>query len=100
MVGGSRSIPRRKTCRLGIIILALHNSVESPDIEFLMILKDIPKFENLNNISMNMYNIEDKQVLLLRLTNDKRDKHVNLLYLPDSHNGNIKHFAWIKNLFL
>ncbi|KYM84221.1 hypothetical protein ALC53_05458 [Atta colombica] len=28
----------------------------------------------------------------------KRDKHVNLLYLQDSRNDNITHFAWMKDL--
>ena len=68
------------------------------DIEF-PTFKDIPKFENLNNVSINVYSIEDKQFLPLRLTDDKRDKHVNL-YLQDSRNDNIRHFAWIKNLSL
>ena len=68
------------------------------DIEFPITFKDISKFENLNNISINVYGIENKQVLPLRLTSDKKDKHVNLLYMQDSHNDNIKHFAWIKNL--
>ncbi|KYN30380.1 hypothetical protein ALC56_15307 [Trachymyrmex septentrionalis] len=67
-------------------------------IEFLITFKDIYKFERLNAVSINVYGIENKQVLPLRLTSDKKDKHVNLLYMQDSHNDNIKHFAWIKNL--
>ena len=43
---------------------------------------------------VDVYGIENKQVLL-RLT-DKKKKHVNLLYLQDSHN--LGHFACIKNL--
>jgi len=49
-------------------------------------------------VSINVYGIENKQVLPLRLTDDKKEKHVNLLYLQDSHNDNIGHFACIKNL--
>ncbi|XP_011069295.1 PREDICTED: uncharacterized protein LOC105155092 [Acromyrmex echinatior] len=49
------------------------------DIEIPISFKDIPKFENLNNISINVYSIEDKQ-------------------LQDSRNDNIRHFAWTKNL--
>ncbi|XP_018346999.1 PREDICTED: uncharacterized protein LOC108751371 [Trachymyrmex septentrionalis] len=67
-------------------------------IEFPITFKDISKFENLNNISINVYSIENKQVLPLRLTSDKKDKHVNLLYMQDSCNDNITHFAWIKKL--
>ncbi|KYN14721.1 hypothetical protein ALC57_13064 [Trachymyrmex cornetzi] len=36
-------------------------------IEFPMILKDINKFEQLNDISINVYNIENKRVLPLRV---------------------------------
>ena len=68
------------------------------DIEFPITSKDIPKFKNLNNISINVYSIEDKQIVLLRLTDVKKDKHVNHLYL-DFCNDNIRHFAWIKSLF-
>ncbi|XP_011067903.1 PREDICTED: uncharacterized protein LOC105154238 [Acromyrmex echinatior] len=67
-------------------------------IEFPMTLKDIPKFERLNAVSINVYSIENRQVFPLWLTNDKKEKHVNLLYLQYSRNYNIRHFAWIKNL--
>ncbi|XP_018364701.1 PREDICTED: uncharacterized protein LOC108762267 [Trachymyrmex cornetzi] len=63
-----------------------------------MTLKAIPKFERLNAVSINVYGIENKQILPLRLTGDKKEKHVNLLYLQDPRNDSISHFAWIKNL--
>jgi len=71
------------------------------DIQFLMTLKDITKFERLNNVSINIYGIEEQKVLPIRLTDPiwltdtKREKHVNLLYVQDD---NEEHFAWIKNL--
>ncbi|XP_020298396.1 uncharacterized protein LOC109862692 [Pseudomyrmex gracilis] len=34
----------------------------------------------------------------LHLTSNKKDKHVNLLYVPDQRNGHVGHFAWIKHL--
>ncbi|XP_018367698.1 PREDICTED: uncharacterized protein LOC108764129, partial [Trachymyrmex cornetzi] len=68
------------------------------NIEFPMILKDIQKFEQLNDISINVYNIENKRVLPVRLTSDKKEKHINVLYLQDSRNDGVGHFAWIKNL--
>ncbi|XP_012062901.1 PREDICTED: uncharacterized protein LOC105626206 [Atta cephalotes] len=49
-------------------------------------------------VSINVYGIENKQVLPLRLIDDKKEKHVNLLYLQDSHNDNFGHFACTKNL--
>ncbi|KYN17767.1 hypothetical protein ALC57_09937, partial [Trachymyrmex cornetzi] len=67
-------------------------------IEFPVTLRDIPKFERLNTVSINVYGIENKQVLPLRLTSDKKEKHVNVLYLQDPRNDGVGHFAWIKNL--
>jgi len=61
------------------------------DIEFPMTLKDISKFERL---SINVYGIENRQVLPMRLIDDKKEKHINLLYLQDSHNDSIRYFAW------
>ncbi|KYQ56130.1 hypothetical protein ALC60_04953 [Trachymyrmex zeteki] len=52
---------------------------------FPMTLKDIQKFERLN-------------ALPLRLTSDKKEKHVNVLYLQDPRNDSLGHFALITNL--
>jgi len=68
------------------------------DIEFPMTLKNIGKFERLNNISINVYGIEEQKILPLRLTDNKREKHVNLLYVQDPRDDNIGHFILIKNL--
>ncbi|XP_011689997.1 PREDICTED: uncharacterized protein LOC105451328 [Wasmannia auropunctata] len=69
------------------------------DIDLPMTLNQIKKFENA--ISINVYAIETKNeqhtILPIRLTNQKMDKHVNLLYVEDE-NSNEGHFAWIKNL--
>ncbi|XP_018355119.1 PREDICTED: uncharacterized protein LOC108756057 [Trachymyrmex septentrionalis] len=67
-------------------------------IEFPITFKDILKFERLNAVSINVYGIENKQVLPLRLTSDRKDKHVNLLYMQDPRDDGVGHFAWIKNL--
>ncbi|XP_018314227.1 uncharacterized protein [Mycetomoellerius zeteki] len=67
-------------------------------IEFPMNLKDIQKFERLNAVSINVYGIENKQILPLRLTSDKKEKHVNVLYLQDPRDDSLGHFASIKNL--
>jgi len=63
-------------------------------------LNQIKKFQNLNDIFINVYPKEEqKEILSLQLPR-KRGKHVNLLYVQDSCNDNTKHFAWIKDLFL
>jgi len=45
-----------------------------------------------------MYGIENKQVLPLRLTSDKKEKHINVLYMQDPRDDGVGHFVWIKNL--
>jgi len=54
------------------------------DIKFPMTVNQIKKFELVNNISINVYGIESEG--LFRLTEQKRDKHVNLLYVEDDNN--------------
>ncbi|KYN02136.1 hypothetical protein ALC62_07057, partial [Cyphomyrmex costatus] len=63
------------------------------NIEFPMTLNQIKRFENLNDISVNVYCIEN-EILPLRLSDRKRSKHVNLLYVED----NVGHFVLIKDL--
>jgi len=63
------------------------------DIEFPMTLKNIGKFERLNNVSINIYGIEEQKILPIWLTDDKKEKHVNLLYMQDPRDDNVDHFA-------
>lgn len=66
-------------------------------------LSDIPKFEKNNDISINVYGIEPKKLQHnmydvigpLHSTNQKKDRHINLLYFED---GDRSHYCWIKNL--
>jgi len=94
-----RSVPGWKKYGTGIIVSSLHDcNLNLKDIVFPMILNKIKKFENLNDISVNVYCIEKQKelsILSIRLTDTKREKHVNLLYVQDDNEG---HFAWIKNL--
>jgi len=56
------------------------------DIKFPMTLNQIKKFENQNNISINVYCSEKKKelsILPIRITEKKMDKHVNLLYVQN-----------------
>ncbi|XP_018404835.1 PREDICTED: uncharacterized protein LOC108781382 [Cyphomyrmex costatus] len=63
-------------------------------IEFPMTLSQIKKFENLNDITINVYAIEEG-IVPIRLADQKRSKHVNLLYVEDDIAG---HFVLIKDL--
>ncbi|XP_077264211.1 uncharacterized protein LOC143898524 [Temnothorax americanus] len=82
-------------------------------IDFPIDMKKIRKFERQNDVSINVFTTrdeiekktkfgrgaDDNAIVPLRLTDDKRDRHVNLLYLRDTLRGvNRGHFAWIKNL--
>ncbi|KYN41468.1 hypothetical protein ALC56_04109 [Trachymyrmex septentrionalis] len=87
-----RNVNRESSCLHYTTVLNLAG------IEFPITFKDIPKFERLNAVSINVYGIENKQVLPLQLTSDRKDKHVNLLYMQDPRDDGIGHFAWIKNL--
>ncbi|XP_067211984.1 uncharacterized protein [Linepithema humile] len=64
-------------------------------IEFPMTLPQITKFEKLNAISVNVFTTEDSKIVPLRLADDKKEKHVNLLYVCKNNNA---HFVCIKNL--
>jgi len=69
------------------------------DIEFPMTMTQIKKFENQNNIFINVYCIDKKKelsILPIRLTEKKMDKHVNLLYVQND--DDMGHFARIKDL--
>ncbi|XP_070171330.1 uncharacterized protein [Polyergus mexicanus] len=75
-------------------------------VKFPMSLNRITRFERINDISINVYTIRDKKegkggcrVVPLRLTDDKKNRHINLLYFGDTtRRDNATHFAWIKNL--
>ncbi|XP_067210226.1 uncharacterized protein [Linepithema humile] len=64
-------------------------------IEFPMTLPQISKFEKLNTTTVNVFTIEGRSIIPLRLTDDKKEKHVNLLYVPGNNEA---HFVYIKDL--
>lgn len=66
-------------------------------INFPMSLNQIKKFEQLNNLSINVYGVEKDTTVPLRISNDKKERHINLLYIGKAEGG-IGHFTWIKNL--
>ena len=61
------------------------------DIEFPMKLKDIHKFENNNNINVNVFSYDDetRKVYTLRLSKTNNQEQVNL-FLYDEHYGVVK----------
>lgn len=74
------------------------NDLKFDGIHFPVQLKDISKFEKLNeNISINVYVCNNKKetVTTLRLTKNVKQNHIHLLLLT-SPNGEESHFCWIK----
>ncbi|KAK5637820.1 hypothetical protein RI129_000194 [Pyrocoelia pectoralis] len=84
-------------------------------IKFPIKLHDIKKFEQLNNLAINVYCIEKKRVMLLMPSSNTDRENVptiNLLLLQSNEGGGIAksggggggggntryHFAWIKNI--
>ena len=65
-------------------------------IQYPVDIKDIGKFENQNNITVNVHGCEDKKIFPLRITTltVARD-HVNLLYITA---GETSHYVLVKDL--
>ena len=57
-------------------------------------MKDVSKFENQNEISVNVFGHEKEKVYPLHLTKKRFMRHVNLLVISS---GNISHYCCIKN---
>ena len=64
------------------------NVLNFGDIKFPIALKDVKKLKRLNNISINVYGIEREEIISLRLSDDKKKKHANLLYIEDPRENN------------
>ncbi|XP_025073986.1 uncharacterized protein LOC112552598 [Pogonomyrmex barbatus] len=63
-----------------------------------MTLNQIKRFEHLNDISINVYGIKEKEILPIRLTDKKMEKHANILYVQNPRDDNAGHFEYIKDL--
>ena len=58
-------------------------------------IPDIEKFEKNNNIPINLFGCEKKEIFPLRISNEKEGKRVNILLIE--YEGN-RHFCLIKNM--
>lgn len=78
------------------------NKLNFDNVPFPVKLKDIDKVENNNNISINVFGLEYDEVSKkntvvgpLYFTKNRRENHINLLYVSNGMNG---HYCYIKNL--
>ncbi|KAK2581220.1 hypothetical protein KPH14_008018 [Odynerus spinipes] len=63
-----------------------------------MTLEQIPTFERLNDISINVYIWKDEICKTLHLTSKKRNRHANLLLVQSPSDPSTNHFVCIRNL--
>jgi hypothetical protein len=71
-------------------------SLDFTGIPFPVTFKDISKFENLNNISVNVYSYcKDFKFFPQYITSQERDIHVDLLYVKSKATS---HYCWVKDL--
>ncbi|XP_018400325.1 PREDICTED: uncharacterized protein LOC108777842 [Cyphomyrmex costatus] len=89
---GSRSRKWANKDHLQLTTTTTTTMLNLTNIEFPMTLNQIKKFEALKDISVNVYTIEN-EILPLRLTDGKKKKHVNLLYVENPRDDSYKFLA-------
>ena len=70
------------------------NELNMEGIAYPVAVKDVPKFEKQNDISVNVFGYEDGYYPLY-ISRDQKERHVNLLLLEDKGKT---HYCLIKNL--
>lgn len=72
------------------------NEFSFKNIQFPVRVSNIPKFEEMNNVSVNLFGInEDDIIIPLYITHRKVESHVDLLLLTAA---GISHYIWINKL--
>ena len=72
--------------------------LRTDDITLPVTLDQLAKFERFNDVSVNVYTWSDGSCAPLRLTEDKRERHANLLLVQDPKDSKRYHFACIRSL--
>ena len=76
--------------------LPYENHFDMSDIPYPVSLASLDRFERQNNnISVNVFGFENKEIYPLRITKQKGKHHVNLLFLQE---GTLTHYCLIKDL--
>lgn len=71
------------------------DKLDMKGIQYPVKLSQIEKFEKQNQVSVNVFGYEDREIFPMRITKTKKVSHVNLLYLK---NKDQFHYCLIKNL--
>ena len=72
--------------------------LHTDDMTLPVTLNQLVKFERLNDVSVNVYTWSDGSCAPLRLTEDKREKHANLLLVQDPKDSQHYHFTCIRSM--
>ena len=64
-------------------------------LKFPVSIKDIGKFENKNNVSVNVLEVEDRDIYICRKSNYRREKKINLMLISEDDKW---HYTAIKSL--
>ena len=72
--------------------------LRTDDMTLPVTLNQLTKFERLNDVSVNVYTWSDGSCAPLRLTEDKREKHANLLLVQDPKDSQHYHFTCIRSM--
>lgn len=74
--------------------IAFQEELDFTDITFPVRVSDIPKFEQKNGLSINVFGYDKNEIYPLHLTRERGLKHVDLLV---HDRGDNSHYCWIKN---
>ena len=70
------------------------NTVDFTGINFPVSIKDIPKIEKMNNISINVFGYENKTTFPVFISSNQTENPLNLLLIS---NGDKRHYTYIKD---
>ena len=65
-------------------------------VSFPVQIKDIAKIETQNSINISIFGYESKSFYPIRVSNEKYDHHMELLYITDKEKS-ISHYVYIGN---
>ena len=94
-IGRSQNSVEKNAERISSLLRKQCEKFDWSGISFPVCWKDIDNFERKNDISVNVLGLVGKEIVTLRKTKDKKEKHVILFKLK---NGEAEHFTWVKNL--
>jgi hypothetical protein len=73
------------------------NELQFTDISFPVAIEQIPIFEDLNRLSINVYGYENDKLYPMHLTSNRQSENIIHLLFLDDDDGK-QHYCWIKSL--